>query len=235
MERIDIVRRIIMTILGLRNAAKTLLAEWDNMTESEFSTRFNQLSEQIEAEISSLPPDEYTAMELEAWIRLLYIRLNAIDNDSPTLHLNQQYITELIALLESTKVRVLEDEFDTRLECLPVGTKTPIAPDGPDMLMLQPSVMAALLSLAHSFSLLQPSLSPAELSQHVSALTGYPANDIAQYLEIDQATGRLKANVDHESMQQTRRLISCMSERLRHVMQYTTERPQNKPKQSSTD
>lgn len=229
MERIDIVRRIIMTILGLRNAAKTLLAEWDNMPESDLSARFNQLSEQIEAEISSLPPDEYTAMELEAWIRLLYIRLNTLNSESPTPHL-KPYITNLIALLESTKVRVLEDEFDTRLECLPVGGKAPITPDGPNMLMLQPSVIAAIISLAHSFSLFQPNLSPAELSQHVSTLTGYSATDIAQYLEIDQSTGRLKAKVDHESMQQTRRLISCMSERLRHVMQYTTEHPQNKQK-----
>ncbi|MBO7495146.1 MAG: hypothetical protein J6T98_01220 [Salinivirgaceae bacterium] len=225
MERADIVRRIIMTILGLRNAAKALLADWDSMSEADFSTRFNQLSEQIEAEISALPPDEYTAMEIEAWIRLLYIRLNALDTSKSTLNLNQQYISELIALLENTKVRVLEDEFDARLDCLPVGAKAPIEPNGPEMLMVEPSVIAALMSLLHSFGLIQPNMEPAVLSRHVSAITGYSAAEIERFLEIDNATGRLKATVASEDMQQIRRIVSCMLERLRHIMQYAPERP----------
>ena len=220
MERADIVRRIIMTIIGLRNAAKALMADFGTVSDEEFNRRFNQLANQIESEITALPPDEYTAMEIEAWIRLLYIRLNGLERDNvPNLHLSRRYITDLIGLLTSTQLRVLEDEHDFRLDAAPGGPSR-------NMLEVQPAVLAALMSNMHNMNLLRAHADPQQLCAHFAALTGYSPDEIARHVELYRATGRLKAQVGLDDMLRLQRIVQSMLERIDSLISYSTPQQQ---------
>ncbi|MBQ9470422.1 MAG: hypothetical protein IJU72_05660 [Bacteroidales bacterium] len=209
-----------MTIIGLRNAAKALMADFGTMPEDEFNRRFNQLSEQIEAEIAALPPDEYTAMEIEAWIRLLYIRLNGLERDNvPNLHLNRHYITELISLLSSTQLRVLEDEHDFRIDAAPSGAAR-------SMIEVDPAVLAAMLATMHNLSLLRSNTDPQQLCAHFATLMGYNPDEIARHVELDRATGRLKAHVELGDMLKLQRIVQCMLDRINSLISYSLPQQQ---------
>lgn len=236
MERSEVVRTIIMSIKRLKEEAKALFASdaFSRLSGSELDTAFQQqftpLTDHIRVEIRRLPIDEYIAIELDAWIKVLAIKLNAIDSDSQgdadpnQAYVRRRFYPELINLLTDLKLEVLETEFDSRVDSAAACEMGQFGECGPNTLVVSPAVIAALVTLMYNFNLLRASASVDSICSAFSSLTGYSAESIRQHLVFDNVTGRLKSLVHCDDLLLLEKICKSMLSRLDYVISYNSER-----------
>lgn len=236
MDRSEIVRAIIVAIKNLKDETRALfskesLLEYPNLMIDEFfQQKFNPLKDKIKVEIRRLPADEYIAIELDAWIKLLVIKLNTVDSDENTsgndqiIHIYRRFYPELINTLSELKLEVLETEFDARVDGVHGSRQNLIADYGPNTLVVSPAVVASLITLMYNFNLLRASVSVDTICNLFSTLTGYGVESISQHVEFDKLTGRLKTQVNCDDLLQLEKILKSMLSRLDYVISYNADR-----------
>ncbi len=231
MDRTKLVRQIILCIKQLKEESGLLFTA-DNiihtsglMVEEYFLQKFNPFLDRVKSEIKNLPPDEYLAIELDAWIKLLKAKYDTLENDdhieeyAEVLYIKQQFYPKLIDVLNDLKLEVLEGEFDARTDAAIsfINSKIEL---GPNTLVVSPSVVAALISLLYNFNVLAQNQDIKVLCSAFSKITGYNPDDLQSYLSVDGESGRLKAKVNIEDLRVLHKLLKSMMARTEFILSY---------------
>ncbi|MBC7125737.1 MAG: hypothetical protein H5T24_08915, partial [Bacteroidales bacterium] len=128
MERAKAIGQIIAVIKQLKKETDELFAPENIINHSEllieeyFQQLFNPFLKKVKADIRSLPLDEYLPIELDSWIRILKMKLVAIERGEHTekyaevLYIKQRFYPELIDVLKELQLEALEAEFDARVD-----------------------------------------------------------------------------------------------------------------------
>jgi hypothetical protein len=195
------------------------------MVEEYFLQKFNPFLDRVKAEIKNLPPDEYLAIELDAWIKLLKAKYDTLENVdhieeyAEVLYIKQQFYPKLIDVLNDLKLEVLEGEFDARTDSAIsfINSKIEL---GPNTLVVSPSVVAALISLLYNFNVLAQNQDIKVLCSAFSKITGYNPDDLQSYLSVDGESGRLKAKVNIDDLRALHKLLKSMMSRTEFILSY---------------
>jgi len=195
------------------------------MVEEYFLQKFNPFLDRVKSEIKNLSPDEYLAIELDAWIKLLKAKYDTLENDdhieeyAEVLYIKQQFYPKLIDVLNDLKLEVLEGEFDARTDAAIsfINSKIEL---GPNTLVVSPSVVAALISLLYNFNVLAQNQDIKVLCSAFSKITGYNPDDLQSYLSVDGESGRLKAKVNVEDLRVLHKLLKSMMSRTEFILSY---------------
>jgi hypothetical protein len=231
MDRTKLVRQIILCIKqlkeksGLLFTAENIIHTSGLMVEEYFLQKFNPFLDNVKAEIKKLPPDEYLAIEIDAWTKLLKAKYDALESDdsieeyAEVLYIKQQFYPKLIEVLTDLKLEVLEGEFDARADAAVsyINSKIEL---GPNTLVVSPQVVAALISLLHNFNVLSQGQDVKVLCSAFSKITGYNPDDLHSFLSVDNESGRLKAKVNIEDLRVLHKLLKSMISRTEFILSY---------------
>ncbi|BDX38961.1 hypothetical protein CYCD_23160 [Tenuifilaceae bacterium CYCD] len=231
MERTKLVRQIILCIKQLKEDANNLFSTENIiqnsslMIEEYFFQKFTPFVEKVKTEVKNLPPDEYLAIEIDAWLRLLKSKYNALDSDehveqyAEVLYIKQQFYPRLIEVLYDLKLEVLESEFDARTDTSIslVNSKLEL---GPNTVVVSPAVVSALMSLLYNFNVLTQNQDVKNLCNAFSLITGYNPEDLLFYLSAESESGRLKAKVNAEDLKVLHKLLKSMISRTEFILSY---------------
>jgi hypothetical protein len=195
------------------------------MIEEYFLQKFNPFVEKVKSDIRNIQPDEYLAIELDAWTKLLKSKYDALDDPdhkeeyAEVLYIKQQFYPKLIDVLNDLKLEVLEAEFDARTDAAIslINSKIEL---GPNTLIVSPSVVAALISLLYNFNVLAQNQDVTLLCNAFSKITGYNSADLQSYLGVDNESGRLKAKVNIEDLRVLHKLLKSMMSRTEFILSY---------------
>lgn len=231
MDRTKLVRQIIICVKQLKEEANALFSAENIihssglMVEEYFLQKFTPFLEKVKSEIKNLPTDEYLAVELDAWIKLLKVKFDAIETNihkeeyAEALYIKQQFYPLLIQALIDIKLEVLEGEFDARTD-LTISLNNSKVEVGPNTLIVSPAVTSALMSLLFNFNVLAQNQDLRILCSTFSKLTGYNADDLLSYLSVENESGRLKAKVTVEDLKILQKLLKSMSARTEYILSY---------------
>lgn len=232
MDRTKVVLQIILCIKQLKEEANALFMAEDIVPNSSlkieefFQQKFNPYLEKVRHAIKGLPTDEYLAIEIDAWMRLLNAKLNTLEVNEYTgeyaevLYIKQQFYPKLIDALRDLRLEVLETEFDARSDS-PITAVNSMVELGPNTLVVSPAAVAALISLLYNFNVLALNTDIANLCKSFSDITGYKANDLSAYLSVEKESGRLKAKVGVEELKVLHKLLKSMISRTEFILSYT--------------
>lgn len=231
MDRTKLVQRIIICIKQLKEEADELfkpdniISHSDLMIEEYFLQKFNPYLDKVKHDIKELPPDEYLAIELDVWIKMLDSKLKIIKSDSyfekyaEVLYIKQTFYPKLMDFLRELKLEVLENEFDARTD-VSVNLRSSKIEFGPNTLVVSPSVVAALVSLLYNFNVLSPNQDMEQLHRVIAQITGFNREQIAGLLEMDINSGRLKAKVSTDDLKFLSKLLRSMAARTEFIISY---------------
>ncbi|MGE0079108.1 MAG: hypothetical protein AB7S48_14720 [Bacteroidales bacterium] len=231
MERTKLVRQIILCIKQLKEESNNLftpeiiIPNSGLMIEEYFFQKFTPFVEKVKNDIRRLPPDEYLAIEIDAWMKLLKVKYDALETDNQfeeyaeVLYIKQRFYPRLLEVLGDLKLEVLEGEFDARTDSSIslVNSKVEL---GPNTLVVSPAVAAALLSLLYNFNVLAQNQDLQALCSSFSKMTGYSPNDLLLFLKAENESGRIKAKVNIDDLRVLHKLLKSMIARTEFILSY---------------
>lgn len=235
MDRSEVVRQIIMSIKNLKEETNSVLndaALLDNpgaLGDSFYEQVLNPMKSIIKSTVRQLPVDEYIAIELDAWIKVLFIKRNNIISgidcnfDEAGIAVYNRIFTELINTLTDLKLEIIESEFDARIDNIQTGQIVEQQSLGPNTLMVSQSVIAALITLLYNFNLIKATADIDSICKEFSLMTGYSTEGIQKCISLDKRTGRLKSLVSCDDLIQLRKIMRSMLTRLDYVISYISE------------
>ncbi len=229
MERARAIGQIIAVIKQLRKEAEELFNS-DNIVEHSellieefFLQKFNPFLARVKEQVSALPLDDYLPVELDSWIRLINIKLSAIERGqhderyAEVLYIKQRFYPELVEVLKELQLEVLEAEFDARVDNQ-TESKTSI---GPNTIVLSHESVALLIAMLYNFNLISGTVSIDEICRSFSVMTGYDAAEIKKMLRFDEESGRLKTIVKAEDMDVLLKLLKSICARIENLKLYS--------------
>lgn len=229
MERARAIGQIIAVIKQLRKEADELFTS-DNIVEHSellieefFQQKFNPFLAHVKEQVRALPLDDYLPVELDSWIRLINIKLSAIERGqhderyAEVLYIKQRFYPELVEVLKELQLEVLEAEFDARVD-KQTESKTSI---GPNTIVLSHESVALLIAMLYNFNLISGTVSIDEICRSFSVMTGYDAADIKKMLRFDEESGRLKTIVKAEDMDVLLKLLKSICARIENLKLYS--------------
>ncbi len=231
MERTKLVRQIILCVKELKEEANALFASEniipnsDLMIEEFFMQKFTPYILRVKNAVKGLPSDEYMAIELDAWLKVLRGKCSALQSSDYTeeyaevLYIKQQFYPKLMDVISDLKLEVLEGEFDARTDSSIAWTDSKIEL-GPNTLVVTPSVISALVSLLYNFNILQQNQSIQSICAAFASVTGYSGADLEQYLNAETQSGRLVAKIDTDDLRILHKLLRSMTARTEYVLSY---------------
>lgn len=229
MERARAIGQIIAVIKQLRKEAEELFTS-DNIVEHSellieefFLQKFNPFLARVKEQVRALPLDDYLPVELDSWIRLINIKLSAIERGqhderyAEVLYIKQRFYPELVEVLKELQLEVLEAEFDARVD-KQTESKTSI---GPNTIVLSHESVALLIAMLYNFNLISGTVSVDEICRSFSVMTGYDAAEIKKMLRFDEESGRLKTIVKAEDMDVLLKLLKSICARIENLKLYS--------------
>lgn len=229
MERARVVGQIIAVIKQLRKEADELFTS-DNIVEHSellieefFLQKFNPFLARVKERVRALPLDDYLPVELDSWVRLINIKLSAIDRGqhderyAEVLYIKRRFYPELVEVLKELQLEVLEAEFDARVD-KQTENKTFI---GPNTFVLSHESVALLIAMLYNFNLISGAVSVDEICRYFSAMTGYDAADIKKMLCFDEESGRLKTTAKAADMDVLLKLLKSICARIENLKLYS--------------
>ncbi|HOU75053.1 MAG TPA: hypothetical protein PLW22_09890 [Tenuifilum sp.] len=229
MERAKAIGQIIAVIKQLKKETDELFAPENIINHSEllieeyFQQLFNPFLKKVKADIRSLPLDEYLPIELDSWIRILKMKLVAIERGEHTekyaevLYIKQRFYPELIDVLKELQLEALEAEFDARVDREQLSK--PIL--GPNTIVLSIESVAMLITMLYNFNIISGAVPIDDICRSFAAMTGYNAGELKQLLRFDEENGRLTSIVKAEDMDVLLKLLRSIVARIENLRQYT--------------
>lgn len=227
MERSKVLSKIILVIKQLKKEVhevfrdENIITHSDLLIEEYFDQKFTPLVRNIVDKIRSLPQNEYLAIELEAWVKVIRARLNEFEQGvhsekyAEVLYIKRHYYPKLIKVLNELKLEVLENEFDARTD------KPDFRVDsGPNTLIISDEVVAALVALLYNFNLISAQNTLEDICRQFAGLTGFSAKDIYNRLSVEQQSGRLNAEISRNELEILAKLLKSMLSRTEYVLSY---------------
>jgi len=228
MERARVIGQIIAVIKQLKKETNALFAPENILNHSEllmeeyFQQLFNPFIKKVKSSIRSLPPDEYLPIEIDSWIRVLMLKLAAIergqhdDKYAEVLYIKQRFYPELIEVLKELQLEALESEFDARVDNEHL-VKSQL---GPNTIVLSLESVALLIAMLYNFNIISGAVPIDEICKSFAAMTGYNAGDLKQLLRFDENSGRLTSIVKANDMDVLLKLLKSIGARIENLRQY---------------
>ncbi len=228
MERARVIGQIIAVIKQLKKETNALFAPENIINHSEllmeeyFQQLFNPFIKKVKSFIRSLPPDEYLPIEIDSWIRVLMLKLAAIergqhdDKYAEVLYIKQRFYPELIEVLKELQLEALESEFDARVDNEHL-VKSQL---GPNTIVLSLESVALLIAMLYNFNIISGAVPIDEICRSFAAMTGYNAGDLKQLLRFDENSGRLTSIVKANDMDVLLKLLKSIGARIENLRQY---------------
>ncbi len=228
-ERAKVIGQIIAVIKQLRKEADTLfsdaviLEKTDILIEEYFQQRFIPFLETVRTQVRLLPLDDYLPIELDAWIKLIELKLKAFEQGThkekfaEVLYIKQRFYPELIQVLKELQLEVLEAEFDARVD----GEQSFKPNLGPNTIVISHESVALLIAMLYNFNLISGTTSIDKICQSFAEMTGYKVNDIRRILKFDESSGRLTTVVRAADMDVLLKLLRSMVARIESFRQYS--------------
>ena len=228
MERARVIGQIIAVIKQLKKETNALFAPENILNHSEllieeyFQQLFNPFIKKVKSSIRSLPPDEYLPIEIDSWIRVLMLKLAAIergqhdDKYAEVLYIKQRFYPELIEVLKELQLEALESEFDARVDNEHL-VKSQL---GPNTIVLSLESVALLIAMLYNFNIISGAVPIDEICKSFAAMTGYNADDLKQLLRFDENSGRLTSIVKANDMDVLLKLLKSIGARIENLRQY---------------
>ncbi|HBI80856.1 MAG TPA: hypothetical protein DDY04_02660 [Bacteroidales bacterium] len=228
MERARVIGQIIAVIKQLKKETNALFAPENILNHSEllmeeyFQQLFNPFIKKVKSSIRSLPPDEYLPIEIDSWIRVLMLKLAAIergqhdDKYAEVLYIKQRFYPELIEVLKELQLEALESEFDARVDNEHL-VKSQL---GPNTIVLSLESVALLIAMLYNFNIISGAVPIDEICRSFAAMTGYNAGDLKQLLRFDENSGRLTSIVKANDMDVLLKLLKSIGARIENLRQY---------------
>ncbi|MGD9978662.1 MAG: hypothetical protein AB7S54_12105 [Bacteroidales bacterium] len=228
MERARVIGQIIAVIKQLKKETDALFAPENIINHSEllmeeyFQQLFNPFIKKVKSSIRSLPPDEYLPIEIDSWIRVLMLKLAAIergqhdDKYAEVLYIKQRFYPELIEVLKELQLEALESEFDARVDNEHL-VKSQL---GPNTIVLSLESVALLIAMLYNFNIISGAVPIDEICKSFAAMTGYNADDLKQLLRFDENSGRLTSIVKANDMDVLLKLLKSIGARIENLRQY---------------
>jgi len=226
MNRSQLLSRIILVIKQLKDEAKqvfnpeNILPNSEYLIEEFFQQKFTPYLEKVKEEIRQLPQDEYVAVELDAWVKVLRSKLSEIDSGkykeeyAEVLYIKRRFYPLLIDTLKELELEVLEKEFDAKAdqdENIQYGEHT---------VLLSVDVIAASIALLYNFNIISPNNSLENICKHFASLTGYSWEELFRIVELDRQNGRLRAKVNRSELKILLKLLHSMTSRTEYALSY---------------
>jgi|GEM_PF-650189 len=229
MERAKVIGQIIAVIKQLKKETDELFAPENIINHSEllieeyFQQRFNPFIKKVKADIRSLPSDEYLPIEIDSWVRILKMKLAAIERGqhdekyAEVLYIKQRFYPELIEALKELQLEALEAEFDARVDRENLA-KLQL---GPNTIVLSLESVALLIAMLFNFNIISGAVPIDDICKSFAAMTGYNANDLRQLLRFDEENGRLTSIVKADDMDVLLKLLKSIGSRIENLKQYS--------------
>lgn len=229
MERAKVIGQIIAVIKQLKKETDELFAPENIINHSEllieeyFQQLFNPFLNKVKADIRALPLDEYLPIEIDSWIRILRLKLVAIERGqhnekyAEVLYIKQRFYPELINVLKELQLEVLETEFDARVDREQLAK--PLL--GPNTIVLSLESVALLIAMLYNFNIISGAIPIDDICKNFAAMTGYKAEDIKALLRFDEGNGRLTTIVKAYDMDVLLKLLKSMCARIENLRQYS--------------
>lgn len=222
MERAAILNQIINEIKVLREegiqlfSREYIVPNAEYMIEEYFEGKLNPYLEKITKQLRNLPPDEYTIVALDTWLKNLQDQLNRIeesviiDEFAEVLYIRQKFLPVLVDKIQDLKLELLEREFNVQdLEIKSKWKTTNLS----DELSLSPEGISVIISLLYNQRIIKSGNIDA-ITALFSELTGYNKTEIQKQLEFDKSSARLKAGASLDELDRIVKFIQVMKVRV---------------------
>ncbi|QKG80126.1 hypothetical protein [Tenuifilum thalassicum] len=229
MERAKKIGQIIAVIKQLRKETDELFTpdniinQSDILIEEFFLQKLNPLIARIREQVRRLPVDEYLPIEIDSWIRLINLKLQAIESGNlqekyaEVLYIKKRFYPEVVNALKELQLEVLEAEFEARVDSDSALKPTPAA----NTIVISHESLSLLISMLYNFNIIGGNVSVEEICRCFSMMTGYDANQLMNQLKFDESSGRLLSTVNANDMDVLIRLLKSIISRIENLKLYT--------------
>lgn len=222
MDRAQVVSQTIATFNSLRDQVAELFLESSIVSKSElmieeyFEAKFNPFVRQVQAEIRSVPLNDYAVVSIDLWVKSLNIQIDELDGGShnfkhaESVYIHRKYLPELVRVLNDIKLELLENLYKSEAldnSVRPVrtfDTHRPISSGG----------VSALVAQLINFGVIRQDIPPDAIAKVLAPLMGFSPQDILNTLVYDRENHRYTANASAQELAILTKLIKSISARI---------------------
>jgi hypothetical protein len=231
MDRDKIVGNIISTFSRLRVDAtklfseKSIIEKAEIMIEEFFELKFIPYIIRLKKEIISLPPDDYTIIAIDSWLKELNKSIidlstsNALEGYAEVRYIQQKYIPKLVETLKDTKLEILETHFSfngqDKKQHQPFLTNSKT--------LLSQSAIAYMFTQLYNFNAISRDISIEEAIVLYCNLMGGNNDEVSGLILHDSESHRLTSKVTIEDLQLVSKLMKSILARTESDIQKTVK------------
>jgi hypothetical protein len=224
MERAKIVSQTISTFNELRAqandvfSAQTILPHADMMIEEFFEAKLNPFIRSTKKRILLLPPNDYTIISIDSWIKALNKDLETLKNNpsekeyAEVVYIQQKYIPMFADELKELKLEILEVLFKLE-ENQEQNMKNPVnISDG--KAVISAGGVAFFIAQLYNFNAIRQDIPSSAVSKVIGPLMGSDPDQVDELLFFDRANHRMAGKSTNEDLANLGKLLRSIIARI---------------------